>query len=263
MQHVEPATSPLMVGTAPTRGARVARAVCTLLAVIAVLWGCEYLLRQFIRAKTFQLMGGLVYRVETDEKAVALTFDDGPEPGPTAEILAILRQERARATFYLVGRDVERNLDAARAIVTAGHEVGNHSFTHQRMVFCTPGFVNSEVEETDAAIRRAGYAGPILFRPPYGRKLFVLPYVLSRTGRRTVTWDVEAGEEARKQPLPSRIAREILRKARPGSIILLHPMAAHRGPTRAALPLVIRGLHARGYRLATVSELLALPQRAR
>ena len=122
------------------------------------------------------------------------------------------------------------------------------------MVGVTPGFVAKEIEDTDALIRATGYKDPIHFRPPNGKKLFALPYYLSKHDRTTVMWDVEpdsAGTPTRQQ-----IANDLLQQTKPGSIVLLHPMYASRESTRQALGPVIDGLKERGFRFVTVSALL-------
>ncbi|MDX8054220.1 polysaccharide deacetylase family protein [Lentzea sp. BCCO 10_0798] len=205
-------------------------------------------------ARTFQFFGDLVDRVETDEKVVALTFDDGPDPAGAQQVLDLLEAEDVPATFFLMGRDLEKHPDLGRRIADARHEIGNHTYNHQRMIGVLPSTVAREVEDTDAQIRRTGYSGDIHFRPPNGKKLFALPHYLEEHGRTTVMWDVEPDSEG--TPTAQEIAQQTLAQTRPGSIILLHPMYAAREQTRQALRPVITGLKERGYRFLTVSALL-------
>ncbi|MFD6454591.1 polysaccharide deacetylase family protein [Nocardia sp. NPDC060220] len=203
-------------------------------------------------SRTYQVAGRLVDRVETDEKVVALTFDDGPT-ARTPDVLRTLGELQVPATFYLVGEDLAAHPEYGAAIVGAGHEIGNHSYSHRRMVLVSGDTVREEIERTDAEIRRAGYPGPISFRPPYGKKLWTLPHYLADHDRTSVTWDVEpdsAGGASREA-----IVGDTLAETRPGSIILLHVMY---GPeSLAAVPEIVYGLRAQGYRFVTVSELLA------
>ncbi len=113
--------------------------------------------------------------VETQEKIVALTFDDGPGD-LTRPLLDILEKEQISATFFVTGAELEKNLDRGIRIVSAGHELGNHSYSHERMILVSPSYVRQEIERTDQLIREAGYQSEILFRPPYGKKLFVLSF---------------------------------------------------------------------------------------
>ena len=223
------------------------RAAILLLSVAALLWG----LLQISNARGFQSFGEIVARVETDRPLVALTFDDGPTAEHTQGILDALGD--TRATFYLIGRDMAANPGAAAAIAAAGHEIGNHSDTHRRMIGVTPGWVREELARTDAAIRESGHAGPITFRPPYGKKLIALPWVLSEQGRTTVMWSVEADGSLPAEAL----AAQVLAEVGPGDIVLLHPMYSANDSTREALPLILDGLAERGLTPVTVSDLLA------
>ncbi|MDX3660534.1 polysaccharide deacetylase family protein [Streptomyces sp. ID05-26A] len=205
-------------------------------------------------ARTFQFFGDLVDRVETDDRVVALTFDDGPDPAGAQQVLDLLAAEQVPATFFLMGRDLEKHPDLGRRIAQAGHEIGNHTYHHRRMVGVLPSTVAKEIEDTDAQIRKTGYSGDIHFRPPNGKKLFVLPHYLEEHDRTTVMWDVEP--DSANNPTAQEITQRTLRETRPGSIILLHPMYGSREQTRQALKPVITGLKERGYRFLTVSALL-------
>ena len=111
-----------------------------LLAAFVVLLLVLYTAWQYSRSRTHQLFGEIVPRVETEEKVVALTFDDGPT-AHVSEVLATLAAKQVKATFFLIGSEIERDPADARAIVTAGHQVGNHSWSHTRMVLKSPSFV--------------------------------------------------------------------------------------------------------------------------
>lgn len=224
--------------------------VLVLVMVPALVAGGYYVMN----ARSFQLAGRLVDRVDTTEKVVALTFDDGPTD-LTPEVLRILADADVPATFYLNGRDLAAHPEHGAAIAAAGHDIGNHTYSHRRMVLVSRDTVAEEVERTDAEIRKTGYQGPITFRPPYGKKLWSLPKYLSDHDRLTVTWDVEG--EVGEDPTTDQIVAETLSGVRPGSIILLHAMFPGRASSRAAIPRIVAELRADGYRFVTVSELLA------
>ena len=232
---------------------RVALALPLVLLLLAGAWRLH-------KSRHYQLFGGLVRRVETPDSIVALTFDDGPTPGFADEVLQILGRTGTPATFFVVGSSVEANPAAAAALVAAGHELGNHSYSHRVMVGRSPGWVTREIARTDSLIRVAGYEGPIHFRPPYGKRLLVLPWVLSRLDRTTVLWDIEPESFPDVARDPDRIRAHVMERVAPGSIILLHPFFEARRPTLEALPRLIDDLRARGYRPVTVSELLDAPQ---
>src|SRR5436190_630587 len=230
-----------------------------LLAVASlVALSCVLTLWQVSRSRTFQFFGELIPRVNTSQKVVALTFDDGPVPGPTSKILAILELEHVRATFFVTGAELQAHMPEGKRIVEAGHELGNHSFSHQRMLLVTPSFVRQEIESTDSLIRETGYQGPITFRPPYGKKLFALPYYLWKTGRKSVTWDVEPDSFPDIASDANKISDFVLSKTHPGSIIILHVMYQSRVESMKAVKKIIEGLKAKGYSFKTVSELIML-----
>jgi len=231
----------------------VTRLAIALLAATALAWSGLRL----SSLRGFQFFGELVNRVETTAPIVALTFDDGPTPTGTDSILAILRREGIRATFFLTGSETEMNPDLAARIVEDGHELGNHSWSHRRMVLKSPGFIRDEVERTDSLLRRAGHDGPIHFRPPYGKKLLGLPWYLARTGRTTITWDVEPESYPEVDGDTERIVAHVLENSRPGSIILLHVMYPGRRATMRSVEGIVRGLRERGLEFVTVSELLS------
>jgi chitin deacetylase len=211
---------------------------------------------QISKSRTFQFFGDIVPRVNTRQKVVALTFDDGPTPGITEDVLSILNKENVKATFFVIGAELERNLEDGRKIVAAGHELGNHSYSHKRMVLKTPSFIESEIGRTDQLIRQAGYQSAIHFRPPYGKKLVLLPYFLARTSRKTITWDVEPDSSPEIAANSSKIVAHTLEKTRPGSIILLHVMYESRVESLKAVNGIITGLKGDGYSFKTVSEML-------
>jgi len=211
---------------------------------------------RLMNARSFQLLGRQVAQVTTDEKVVALTFDDGPADEYVAGVLADLKRYQARGTFFVVGAAAQKNQSALRALVTAGQEVGNHSFTHPRLVLVSTATVAREVESTDRVIRSAGYGGPIPFRPPYSKRLLSAPYYLWRHGRTTVMWNLEPDSRAAIAEDPQAMATYVADTVRPGSIVLLHVWAGGNSASRAALPLILRALTEKGYRVVTVSELL-------
>jgi peptidoglycan/xylan/chitin deacetylase (PgdA/CDA1 family) len=218
-------------------------------ALLAAIW-------QLGQSRRFQFLGDLVYRVETDQRMVSLTFDDGPTPEYTDEVLQILRDLGVKATFFVTGAEVEKHMPAAMWLAAAGHELGNHTYSHRRMLAVSQDTIRDEIERTDQLIRATGYGGAIYVRPPYGERLIAFPYYLWQTRRTTIYWDIEPESYPEVAADAERITQHVLERARPGSIILLHVMYASRAETRKALPAIILGLRERGYRLVTLSELL-------
>jgi peptidoglycan/xylan/chitin deacetylase (PgdA/CDA1 family) len=157
----------------PSRRAQraLAAALIATLAAVAASWGAWAL----SSSRHWQLFGKLVTRVETADSVVALTFDDGPVSRYTDSVLAVLADSNVRATFFVVGLGLAGNPEIGRRIVTAGHELGNHSYSHQRMLLKSPGFIRDEIDRTDSLIRVTGQTTAVRFRPPYGKRLVVRP----------------------------------------------------------------------------------------
>jgi peptidoglycan-N-acetylglucosamine deacetylase len=222
-------------------------------AVLVVLLGASLVaLREVVNSSTFQLFGDYVARVDTVEKVVALTFDDGPHPTLTPQFLDVLDQHGVKGTFFMMGRNVERFPDVARDVLARGHEIGNHSYSHPKLVLMSPARVRGEIERTDMLLRGIGVAGQIHFRPPHASKFLVLPYVLGQMEKLSVLGDVDPEEW--KRPGAVVMTETVLRQVRPGSIIGLHdPMG---GESLQTLKNIIPALAAQGYRFMTVSELV-------
>jgi peptidoglycan/xylan/chitin deacetylase (PgdA/CDA1 family) len=206
------------------------------------------------KLRDFQFFGDLVSHVETNEKVVALTFDDAPT-GYTDEVLDILEEKDIKATFYVIGESAEKYPDQLSAIIEGGHEVGNHSYSHEHFLLKSRSFISNEIEMTNQILREAGYTGDITFRPPYGKKLFGLPWYLSQNDIITIMWDVEPDTYFSGDA--ENITEYTLKNVEPGSIILMHPFCeAVCVADREALPEIIDELKADGYSFLTVSEFL-------
>lgn len=225
----------------------------TLIAITLFLALCIWLF-YISKSRNFQFFWGLVNHAQTDNSIIALTFDDGPTSGNTQKILDILKKHDIKASFFLIGKDIEANPDQTIAIVQAWHQVGNHSYTHQRMVLKSPSFVRDEITRTDALITEAGYTGTIHFRTPYGKRLLITPYILRSLGKANIFFDVEpetyvSGSWA--------ILDYTLEHTHSGSIILLHPM--YMGEQNRSLEILdelIYKLKAKWFQFVTVDELL-------
>lgn len=208
-----------------------------------------------IHARTWSVLGPLPTRISTQEKVVALTFDDGPTQPQTDKILSVLSQEKIKATFYLIGIEMVRHPAAADAIIRAGYEVGNHGYTHSSLMFMDPQTLNHEITRTDELLRQHGYLGNITIRPPYGHKLFELPIYAAQHDRQLIMWDFPLGTEP--NATVDSIVSSGVKQVRPGSIIVMHVMYDHNQTTLNAVQPLIRKLKTEGYRFVTVSELLS------
>jgi peptidoglycan/xylan/chitin deacetylase (PgdA/CDA1 family) len=178
---------------------------------------------------------------------VALTFDDGPSRTQTPAILETLDRLGARATFFEEGRHVRGREALMRQILALGDEIGNHSFHHP----VDPG--EGELASTQAAIRAATGFTPCLFRPPYGELDRAEEAAARANGLQLVLWTLDSEDDT--HPGVGPIRARVVRRAEPGSIVLLHDGGRH-PQTVEALAGIVEGLQRRGLRLVTVTELL-------
>lgn len=222
------------------------------ISILFLIGAVSYGLFEISRSRTYQFFGELIPRVNTTEKVVALTFDDGPTEY-TKDVLKTLEEKQIKATFFVMGSELEKNPAIGKEIAAAGHELGNHTYSHQRMWIKSPSFIANEIESTNNLIRETGYTGKIHFRPPYSKKLFGLPWYLQQHTIKTIMWDVEPDTYGTATDF---LVTYTLKNTKPGSIILLHPFCKSCIGQREALSQIIEGLHAKGYRFVTVSELL-------
>lgn len=210
---------------------------------------------QISKSRTFQFFGEIIHKVETTDSIIALTFDDGPTK-KTDEILSILKDCEIKATFFVNGQDIAKNMNEAKALVESGHELANHSYSHSRMILKSSEFIKNEIDSTDLMIRRAGYKGEIFFRPPFGKKLFVLPYYLSNQNRKTIMWNIEPESYNDIVNNHNEIASHVVDKAQPGSIILLHVMMNGREESLKAIKPIVNELKNKGFQFKTISEII-------
>jgi peptidoglycan-N-acetylglucosamine deacetylase len=193
-------------------------------------------------------------------RQVALTFDDGPSPRATGKILALLNQYGAQATFFVLGDHLEEYPGLVQTEIRDGEEVGNHSFDHPRFPRCDMAAQERELERTQVDLDLLGYhPAELLFRPPYSDYNQRLVAYLGHTRRRLVLWGIDSGDW---QGLSAEtIAHNVLDRVRPGAIIIFHDSdereRANRTPTIEALKVILPALKAAGYRMVTISELIA------
>lgn len=186
--------------------------------------------------------------------AVALTFDDGPDPRFTPAVLRILHDHQARATFFVLGEEAQRHPSLVQQEARLGHEVANHGWRHLDSCRLRPEELRRNVERAAALIAALTGRRPALFRPPYGACAGRALPAARAAGEQVVLWHVAL--EHADAATPGEMARRALRLVRPGDIILAHDGRLDRRRTLAALTPLLRGLAARGLRVVPVSELL-------
>ncbi|MER5771867.1 polysaccharide deacetylase family protein [Streptomyces sp. NPDC001985] len=188
-----------------------------------------------------------------DRREIALTFDDGPDPVHTREVLGILERYGVRATFFCVGLHVNALPDEVRRITDAGHSLGNHTWSHPFLPDLTAAQFRLQIERTSEAFERAVGITPDLFRPPYGARTPESLAELAAGGPALALWDVDSWDWARQGP--EKITRTVLDHAQPGSMILMHDGGGDRRQSVQALPAVIEGLLERDLRFVPAGEL--------
>lgn len=189
----------------------------------------------------------------SQHREIALTFDDGPGPY-TPQILAILERHHVPATFFEVGVLERYFYSSTSAIVAAGDAIGDHTEKHRPMSQLSAAAQRNQLLDDALAVQRRGAQFPRLFRPPYGMWNRTTLALLRRYRMLMVLWTVDTNDYRR--PGVKAIVRTALAGARPGAIILLHDAGGDRSQTVKALPRILAGLRARGYRLVTVPRLL-------
>lgn len=201
------------------------------------------------------IFGPVIRRLPTRDKQIALTFDDGPNPDATPAILDTLAKYGVRATFFLLGRHVERWPDLARRTHEDGHVVGNHGYFHRKLHLKTPAYVRDDLTRGADAIEQAIHSRPLFFRAPHGfRSPWVTPIARS-LGERTVGWT--AGVWDTDRPGIAEIARRSIEAFKPGAILLLHDGDGYdpfgdRMQTAQALPAILEAAYEQGYTFVTL-----------
>jgi peptidoglycan/xylan/chitin deacetylase (PgdA/CDA1 family) len=199
----------------------------------------------------------LTTRFATREREVWLTFDDGPDPQETPRVLALLAQHHARATFFLIGRQAEKNPGLVREILAGGHTIANHTYTHQAVLFWAylPSWFAREIDRCTEVLAAAAGAPPRFFRGPVGWHPPLLYQVLCRRGLQPVGWTARGLDYGDHNP--PRVAGRLLRHLRPGAILMLHPECRNRrgeNTSLAALEIVLGEIDRAGYRCVLPNE---------
>ena len=217
-----------------------------------------------------QLFGHTLTQGPANERVVALTYDDGPNPPYTSRILEVLEHEHVHATFFLVGRAVQAYPETVRREVRDGDAIGNHTWDHSHLIVLPPAQVIQSIQRTDAAIRAAAGVQTRLLRPPYGSRDWIVMQAAQRLGYTVVMWSTPLARDW-EYPSAGLIAQRVLRGVGDGSIVVLHdgnrgllcaaqhmsPHLCDRNADIAATRLIVDQLRKRGYRFVTIPELIS------
>ena len=191
------------------------------------------------------LFSSLIWKIPNDNKTVYLTFDDGPTEKVTRKILEVLNNEKVKASFFCVGKNVEKYPDLFACIKAEGHAVGNHTNTHLNGWKTNKKQYLEDVEEADKLIKSN------LFRPPYGKLNWRSKRDLQRKYK-IVMWDVAGGDFDQYLSIKD-VVKNIINNVNPGSIVVLHDNQKFMAKTVEALPIIIKELKAKKYRFGLIN----------
>ncbi len=205
-----------------------------------------------------QLEGKIVYQAKLSdkEKVIALTFDDGPWPKQTLNVLELLKKNNIKATFFMVGAALQEYPQLAQKVVADGHEIGNHTWHHWYR-HLTEATAAREIEDTTALIYKTTGVRTSIFRPPGGFLHNGVADYAKKHNYIVTMWSDEASEFRRGVSVPT-LVNDVLKNAFSGAIVLLHDGGGDHSKTILALPQIIDGLKQRGYRFVTVSQILEM-----
>jgi peptidoglycan/xylan/chitin deacetylase (PgdA/CDA1 family) len=204
-----------------------------------------------------------LYHIRSDEKVIALTFDDGPSPIWTPQILDALKAVDVKATFFMLGEHVYQYPEIAKRVAREGHEIGNHTYDHHGLFYYKPEELSREVNDTEKVILSVTGVKTKYFRPPKAWITSKEKKQLNNMGYKTVLWSLNSKDWVTFDDYF--IIKYILHHVQPGDIILFHdsggvfrPEGGNRKETVKTIPRLVQKLKERGYRFVTISELLKL-----
>jgi len=226
----------------------------------AVTWAIVLMAWVAANTPTVNWFGGTISHGPRSGHEVAITFDDGPDDPYTLKVRDILDAHGVKGTFFTVGKALDARPDITQALYDDGQLVGNHSYHHDYWRWLDPRYL--ELSRTQDAFERHLGVCPAFFRPPHGQRTPFMSWLVHRDGMSMVTWDVSATDWSSTDG--AEVAADVLKRAKPGSIILLHDgldgtVHADRSVLLTALPLIIDGLRQRGLEPVRLDQLLGKP----
>ncbi|MDQ0156766.1 polysaccharide deacetylase family protein [Robertmurraya andreesenii] len=192
-----------------------------------------------------------IYKGNPDKPMVSLIINVAWGNEYLSPMLATLKKNNVQATFFLEGRWVKNHPELAKMIVAAGHEVGNHSYTHPDMKRISSGVIRQEIQKTNEVIKATTGEKPIWLAPPSGSFRDEVVQIAAQEKLGTIMWSVDTVDW--KKPAPEVLIQRVMSKIHPGAIVLMHPTE----PTAKALDQLIKEMKEKGFRVDTVTELLS------
>ena len=214
---------------------------------------------------TLHAYGRSFVGLEPGSRMLALTYDDGPNDPHTLRLIDVLARHDVKATFFVLGRFVAQKPEIVRALATAGHAIGNHSWDHPRLIFASNAELRRQVEQTQTAIFDACGVTPTLFRPPYGGRRPGTLATVRKMGLEPVMWNVTCYDW--KPTSSGKIVAHAQRQIRGGDVILMHDgdqraMGADRSHTVEATDRLVTHCKVSGYEFVTIPEMMMKKQLA-
>jgi peptidoglycan/xylan/chitin deacetylase (PgdA/CDA1 family) len=206
---------------------------------------------------------GTIYKVEVSEKVVALTFDDGPSPEWTPKILDELKKAGVKATFFMIGKYVEKYPQIARRVAEEGHDIGNHSYDHKVLIYYRMKTLEWEINEAEKVIKDVTGVETHYFRPPKAWLTYKEKEKIKEMGYEVVLWTLNSKDWVTFDD--KYIVKFLVHNVKPGDIILFHDgggvfstEGGNRRETVKTIPQLVEKLRAKGYRFVTITELLRM-----
>jgi chitin deacetylase len=194
-------------------------------------------------------------KLSQGEKVIALTFDDGPWPESTVQVLDILKQNNIKATFFVIGQNVKNYPDLLKRVVAEGHIIGNHTW-HHWYHFMNPQAAAYEIDHTTNLIYQTTGVKTNLFRPPGGIMHNGVAAYARNNKYALIMWSSDSVDYS--HPTVPKLINNVFRQAKPGGIVLMHDGGGNRSRTVQALPEIIASFRKQGYSFVTIPELLEL-----
>ncbi len=195
--------------------------------------------------------------IATGDKVIALTFDDGPWPETTDSILATLKQEKIKATFFMIGQPLKEFPAIGKRVLADGHAIANHTLHHWYHKM-SPAVAQKEIDDTEKIIKEVLHIETAYFRPPGGVLTNGLVSYAHSKKQSVLMWSVDSNDSHPRRPSPAAMIKTVLAQATPGGIVLMHDGGGKHENTAKALPEMITKLRAQGYKFVTIPELLEL-----
>ena len=196
------------------------------------------------------LLGSPSLAAELKPGSVALTFDDGPDPKHTLQILKILKEQNVKATFFMLGIKARQYPELVKAVKADGHVIANHSYNHANLAHLNANKLKYEISETNEILKQITGQEPKCLRPPYGASSKEVRAVSAQAGLTVVTWDLNSFDYTNETP--AKEEQWVLEKAKSGGVILMHDALRGGAHTVVALPNIIAGYKKRGVRFDTI-----------